>query len=149
MGYLFEDNILIPYLLCGCDAVACSASQQYYWLKRPDSIMGTVSEKKVLDWEEGIDRLLEFTQKKYPQIIKYIEGWVASVIWHIAIDQLIFTDIYPQHARRIQEKYGRILKNSWKLPVVSQARRVKSTLFMLSPACYRFMRKGWRALMKK
>ena len=105
--------------------------------------------KKVLDWEEGIDRLLEFTQKKYPQIIKYIEGWVASVIWHIAIDQLIFTDIYPQHARRIQEKYGRILKNSWKLPVVSQARRVKSTLFMLSPACYRFMRKGWRALMKK
>jgi len=97
----------------------------------------------------GIDRLLDFTQKKYPQIIKYIEGRVASVIWHIAIDQLIFTDIYPQHARCIQEKYGRILKNSWKLPVVSQARRVKSTLFMLSPACYRFMRKGWRALMKK
>ena len=55
---------MIPYLLCGCDAIACSASQQYYWLKRPDSIMGTVSEKKVLDWEEGIDRLLEFTQKK-------------------------------------------------------------------------------------
>ena len=149
VGYLFEDNLLIPYLLCGCDAIACSASQQYYWLKRLDSIMGTVSEKKVLDWEEGIDRLLEFTQKKYPQTIKHIEGWVASVIWHIAIDQLIFTDIYPQHARRIQEKYGRILKNSWKLPVVSQARRVKSTLFMLSPACYRFMRKGWRALMKK
>ena len=119
VGYLFEDNLLMPYLLCGCAAIACSTSQQYYWLKRPDSIMGTVSEKKVLDWEEGIDRLLEFTRKKYPQTIKYIEGWVASAIWHIAIDQLIFTDIYPQHARRIQEKYGRILKNSWKLPVVS------------------------------
>lgn len=149
VGYLFEDNLLMPYLLCGCAAIACSTSQQYYWMKRPDSIMGTFSEKKVLDWEEGIDRLLEFTRKKYPQTIKYIEGWVASAIWHIAIDQLIFTDIYPQHARRIQEKYGRILKNSWKLPVVSQARRVKSTLFMLSPACYRFMRKGWRAVMKK
>lgn len=111
--------------------------------------MGTVSEKKVLDWEEGIDRLLEFTQKKYPDALKYVEGWVASVIWHISIDQLIFTDRYPQHARRIQEKYGLILKKSRKLPVVSRARKIKSMLFMLSPACYRFMRKGWRAVMKK
>ena len=149
VGYLFEDNLLMPYLLCGCGAVACSASQQYYWLKRPDSIMGTVSEKKVLDWEEGIDRLLEFTRKKYPQAMEYMEGWVASVIWHISIDQLIFTDAYPQHARRIREKYGRILTNSWKLPIVSRARKVKSTVFMLSPSCYRFMRKGWRALMRK
>ena len=68
--------------------------------------MGTVSEKKVLDWEEGIDRLLDFTRKEYPQAIKYTEGWVASVIWHIAIDQLVFTDMYMEHARRIREKYG-------------------------------------------
>ena len=38
--------------------------------------------------------------------MKYIEGWVASVIWHIAIDQLIFTEKYPEHARRIREKCG-------------------------------------------
>ena len=149
VGYLFEDNLLMPYILCGCEAIACSASQQYYWLKRPDSIMGTVSEKKVLDWEEGIDRLLDFTRKEYPQAIKYTEGWVASVIWHIAIDQLVFTDMYMEHARRIREKYGVILKNSWKLPVVSRARKLKSTLFMRSPACYRLMRKLWRTVMRK
>lgn len=45
-GYLFEDNLLMPYLLCSCNAIAYSTSYQYYWLKRPDSIMGTVSEKK-------------------------------------------------------------------------------------------------------
>ena len=46
VGYLFEDNLLMPYLMCECDTIACSASQQYYWLKRPDSIMGTISEKR-------------------------------------------------------------------------------------------------------
>ena len=45
-GYLFEDNLLMPYLLCSCNAIAYSTSYQYYWLKRPDSIMGTVSEKR-------------------------------------------------------------------------------------------------------
>ncbi len=149
VGYLFEDNLLMPYLLCGCDAIACSASQQYYWLKRPDSIMGTVSEKKVYDWEEGIDRLLEFTEKKFPDSMKYMEGWVASIIWHIAIDQLVFADCYLPHSRRIQEKYGSILKKCWKLPVVGLPRKIKSTLFMLSPTCYRFLRKAWRAVMKK
>ena len=149
VGYLFEDNLLMPYLMCGCNTIACSASQQYYWLKRPDSIMGTVSEKKVSDWEKGIDQLLEFTEKRYPQDIEYVEGWVASVIWHIAIDQLIFTERYPEHARRIQEKYGPILKKSWRLPVISLPRKMKAALFMLSPSCYRAMRKGWRAIMKK
>lgn len=48
VGYLFEDNLLMPYLLCGCAAIACSTSQQYYWMKRPDSIMGTFSEKRCL-----------------------------------------------------------------------------------------------------
>ena len=149
VGYLFEDNLLMPYLLCGCDAIACSTSYQYYWLKRSDSIMGTISGKKVYDWEEGIDRLLDFTKKEYPDSMPYVEGWVALVIWHIAIDQLVFTDRYFLHARRIREKYGPILKKSWRLPVVDCARKVKSTLFMLSPACYRFLRKSWRALMKK
>lgn len=149
VGYLFEDNLLMPYLMCECDTIACSASQQYYWLKRPDSIMGTISEKKVSDWEKGIDQLLDFTEKKYPQNMEYVEGWVATVIWHIAIDQLIFTERYPEHARRIQKKYGSILKKSWKLPAVPWARKLKSTLFMLSPTCYQAMRKGWRAVMKK
>ncbi len=66
MGCLFEDNLLMPYMMCKCSAIACSASRQYYWLKRPDSIMGTVSEKKVMDWEMGIDRLLEFYGEKLP-----------------------------------------------------------------------------------
>ena len=149
VGMLFEDNLLMPYLLCGCDAIASSTSKQYYWTKRPDSIMGKVSEKKVSDWEEGIDRLLDFTQKNYPDSIQDIEGWIASTIWHISIDQLIFTDQYLHHASRIQEKYGAILNKSWNLPVVSNARKIKSTLFMRSPAFYRFMRKGWRAVMKK
>ena len=149
VGYLFEDNLLMPYLMCECDTIACSASQQYYWLKRPDSIMGTISEKKVSDWEKGIDQLLDFTEKKYPQNMEYVEGWVATVIWHIAVDQLIFTERYPEHARRIQKKYGSILKKSWKLPAVPWARKLKSTLFMLSPTCYQAMRKGWRAVMKK
>ena len=149
VGYLFEDNLLMPYLMCECDTIACSASQQYYWLKRPDSIMGTISEKKVSDWEKGIDQLLDFTEKKYPQNMEYVEGWVATVIWHIAVDQLIFTERYPEHARRIREKYGSILKKSWKLPAVPWARKLKSTLFMLSPTCYQAMRKGWRAVMKK
>ena len=104
---------MMPYLMCECDTIACSASQLYYWLKRPDSIMGTISEKKVSDWEKGIDQLLNFTEKKYPQNMEYVEGWVATVIWHIAVDQLIFTERYPEHARRIQEKYGSILKKSW------------------------------------
>lgn len=149
VGYLFEDNLLMPYLMCGCDVIACSASRQYYWLKRPDSIMGTISEKKVYDWEMGIDRLLEFTEKQYPQDMEYVEGWVAAVIWHIAVDQLIFTEKYPQHARRIREKYGPILKKSWSLPVIPWPRKIKATLFMLSPACYQVMRKGWRAVMQK
>ena len=46
VGYLFEDNLLMPYLMCECSSIACSTSLQYYWLKRPDSIMGTISEKK-------------------------------------------------------------------------------------------------------
>ncbi len=118
VGYLFEDNLLMPYLLCGCDSIAVSTSQQYYWLKRPDSIMGTISEKKVLDWEEGIDRLLDFTKEKYPQSLPYVEGWVADVIWHIAIDQLVFTDCYTQNARRIRKKYGSILRRSRKRQIV-------------------------------
>ncbi|MBQ6506064.1 MAG: glycosyltransferase family 2 protein [Clostridia bacterium] len=149
VGYLFEDNLLMPYLMCECNAVACSASRQYYWLKRPDSIMGTISEKKVYDWEMGIDRLLEFTKKNYPRDMEYMEGWVADIIWHISIDQLIFTERYPEHARRIREKYGPILKKSWSLPVVSRGRKLKSTIFLLSPSCYRAMRKGWHAVMKK
>ncbi len=124
---------MMPYLLCGCDAIASSTSKQYYWTKRPDSIMGKVSEKKVSDWEEGIDRLLDFTQKNYPDSIQDIEGWIASTIWHISIDQLIFTDQYLHHASLIQEKYGAILNKSWNLPVVSNARKIKSTLFMRSP----------------
>ena len=91
----------------------------------------------------------EFNQKNYPDSIQDIEGWIASTIWHISIDQLIFTDQYLHHASRIQEKYGAILNKSWNLPVVSNARKIKSTLFMRSPAFYRFMRKGWRAVMKK
>ena len=149
VGYLFEDNLLMPYLLCGCDAIACSTSRQYYWLKRPDSIMGTVSEKKVYDWEEGIDRLLDYAENRYPNSAKYVEGWVASVIWHIVIDQLVFTDLYSKHSHRIREKYGMILKKSWTLPAVSLARKVKSSLFLLSPSCYQFLRKGWRSVMKK
>lgn len=146
---LFEDNLVMPYLLCGCQAVACSTSKQYYWLKRSGSIMGTVSEKKVLDWETGIDRLLNFTREKYPQALEYMEGWVASFIWHISIDQMVFTDRYPEHARRIREKFGPILKKSRSLPVVSRGRKLKCMLFMWSPACYRLLRKGWRALRKK
>ena len=89
----------------------------------------------------GIDRLLEFTEKKYPRDMKYIEGWVASVIWHIAIDQLIFTEKYPEHARRIREKYGPILRKSRTLPVVSLPRKVKAAIFMRSPSCYRASRR--------
>lgn len=126
VGYLFEDNLLMPYLLCDCASIAVSTSRQYYWLKRPDSIMGTVSEKKVLDWEEGIDRLLDFTKEKYPNSLLYVEGWVADVIWHIAIDQLVFTECYSQHARRIREKYGSILRRSRKLPVIIRGRKLKA-----------------------
>lgn len=132
VGMLFEDNLLMPYLLCGCDAIASSTSKQYYWTKRPDSIMGKVSEKKVSDWEEGIDRLLDFTQKNYPDSMQDIEGWIASTIWHISIDQLIFTDQYLHHASRIQEKYGAILNKSWNLPVVSNARKIKHTVYAVS-----------------
>ena len=149
VGYLFEDNLLMPYLMCECSSIACSTSLQYYWLKRPDSIMGTISEKKVSDWEKGIDRLLEYTRKNYPQDMPYMEGWVADVIWNIAIDQLIFTERYPQHARRIREKYGTILKKSWRLPVITVPRKIKAYLFLLSPSFYQAMRKGWRSVMKK
>jgi len=149
VGYLFEDNLLMPYLMCECSCIACSTSLQYYWLKRPDSIMGTISEKKVSDWEKGIDRLLEYTRKNYPQDMPYMEGWVADVIWHIAIDQLIFTERYPQHARRIREKYGTILKKSWRLPVITVPRKIKAYLFLMSPSFYQAMRKGWRSVMKK
>lgn len=84
-GKLYEDNLAIPYILCNCEEVAYTTSKQYYWMKRPESIMATISEKKFLDWEEGIDKLLNYTKQKYPSDVEWVEGWVATSIFHIVI----------------------------------------------------------------
>ena len=149
VGYLFEDNLSIPYILCQCSAVAYSTSYQYYWYKRSDSIMGTISKKKFYDWETGIDKILDFTRQKYPKDLPYVEGWVVMVIWHIVIDQSIYTPHYNQYAQHITEKYGTILKKARKLPTVNWKRKLKASFFLLSPSLYGALRKGWRIIRKK
>ena len=148
VGYLYEDNLVIPYILCECETIAYSTSKQYYYFQRADGIVATFSENKLHDCEEGLDKLLDFTKRKYPQDIEYMESRVTTSIFSLIIDRAVHSDQYFQYSRHIKEKYGYIFKKVWKLPVIPWKRKIKVSLFMLSSSLYKFLRSGGAAFKK-
>ena len=110
--------------------------------------MATISEKKSYDWEMGMEKLLAFTKQNYPQDLEYMESWVLMSIYHLVIQQMVFTPNYHQYALHLKNKFGYLFRKAWKLPNVDLKRKAKSYVFWLSPGLYGGIWRCWEKVKK-
>ncbi len=136
-GRYYEDMLTTPYVIEKCDQVCYSSSVQYYYYQRDDSIMHSVSDKKVDDWNEGIEKLYQYANRYFPRskdcvICRYINHGFDGMI-----NKMIDGDGYVKRAREFQRRHMIWWRKALTNPYLTRREKVRTLLFMISPVLYR------------
>ena len=137
VGKTIEDGFVIVDLLSGCNRVAISSEQLYYYVHRQASITTAAFSEKNMDAIECYERIYDIVKNDYPNILEAARTRLCWAYFYV-LDRLAISDSKAHESIRttvtskIKSNIGFILKNSQFKP----SRKGSAAMLMLSWKAY-------------
>ena len=114
IGMQHEDEFLIHHLIFRCHYIICLNQILYYYVQRPDSIMGKRQKLKLMDYGEALIDRYHLAKEKGNELLK------SDTVKKLSCKLEEWKE-YGQHDTLCKKKYGEIRKNALFLLVEKDA----------------------------
>ena len=135
-GKRYEDLLAIPYIMAG-KKCCFSSSEQYYYYMREGSIVHTLKEDSIEQWDRGIGQLYSFVEENYPGLEDCVICRYLNFAFIIVINNLLNEKDYVSRIRRFQANRKEWWQNGHKNPYLSSMEKIRVYAVDKSPALYK------------
>ena len=80
VGKKYEDIGTTFYVLEQCDKIVVTGEPEYYYFNRADSIVNHNTEQTILDYMELVNNRYDYIEKRYKELKKYNEYYLAKIL---------------------------------------------------------------------
>lgn len=136
-GMLYEDLWTIPYIVAGCDRIACSTSEQYFYVQRKNSIIHSRVTQRHLQWFDGIEKLIRFVDEEYPDIHDAVIAMYVKYSFFYIVQQMVYDPDYAVQARKVRKRCRKRWMEGLGSSYLEKKTKLKVLLMFINVRLYR------------
>lgn len=136
-GKLYEDLLTTPYIFAKANGVVFGDTIQYFWLQRNESIMHRKISEKDLELFDGMDKLIQFIDRNYPDIHDAAICRFANDSFWTIVQRLANSDQYDSMIdyiiRRCKKNWKEALSNKY----VPKRKKLNIMMILINKKLYK------------
>lgn len=137
IGRIHEDLLTTPYIFSRAKKIAYSESIQLYYRIHNESIMHRPLKSIDFDVFEGLCKLVDFVDDKYPEIHDAAVCRFVNDFYGTVVERLIYQKQYKEKANELKKEYAVYLNAVKDNSYISKNTKLKTKLFMTNVMLYK------------
>ncbi len=142
VGKIHEDNFTTYRLLFNAIKIAYSYSQLYFYIQRPDSIMGKPFNIRSLDRLEALTGMESFLNEKLPYLLPmlllYRHDSILGLVSGVVRAEIIDIELLKKLQDELKSNYKKIRQKNIN---IGHRRLILTYMILFSPTMYGYLRK--------